>query len=164
VAIVHIGIGSNLGERRENCQKALELLKGKGVTIRKLSSFYETEPWGVTDQPSFLNAAVELETTLPPDKLLFILKDIEKTMGRVKTIQWGPRIIDLDILFYDDEIIDTDLLKIPHPLLHERDFVLAPLVEICPDKVHPVAGKTIRKLKEDLDCAKNLEHKKQKQD
>jgi len=164
VAIVHIGIGSNLGDRLENCQKALELLGVKGGTIRKLSSFYETEPWGVEDQPNFLNAAAEVETFLQAHELLAILKDIEKVIGRVKTIQWGPRIIDLDILFYGDEVIDSDQLKIPHPLLHERDFVLNPLMEICPDKIHPLKGKTIKQLKEALKGAKDSERKKQKQD
>lgn len=160
--IVHIGIGSNLGEKLKNCRKALELIKAKGIAIRKVSSFFETEPWGVAAQPSFINAAIEADTVLSPDQLLTVLKDIEKDMGRVKTIKWGPRIIDLDILFYGDEIVETESLKIPHPLLHERDFVLLPLNEICPDKIHPLKRETIRKLKEDLRHAKNIKYKEQK--
>ncbi len=162
--IVHIGIGSNLGERLQNCQNALGFLKEKGLILRKLSSYYETEPWGVTGQPAFINATMEAETFLPPDELLHVLKDIEEIMGRTKNIKWGPRIIDLDILFYGDEIIQTEPLNIPHPLLHERDFVLLPLDEICPDKIHPIIGKTIRQLKEDLQNDKDIKHKEQKQD
>ncbi len=159
--IVHIGIGTNLGNRQDNCLKALEFLKQKGLMIKKVSAFYETEPWGVEEQPRFINAAIEAETVSPPEELLSILKDIEKMMGRMKTLRWGPRIIDLDILFYGSEIVDTELLRIPHPLLHERDFVLVPLVEISPDKIHPVLRKTIRQLKEELENAKDNKRKEQ---
>lgn len=148
--IVHIGIGSNLGERQDNCFKALEFLRDRGITIKKISSFYETEPWGVKEQPKFINLAIEAETGFSPDELLFILSDIENKLGRTKTLRWGSRIIDLDILFYGDEIIDTEDLRIPHRMLHERDFVLVPLDEISPDKIHPVFRKTIRQLKEEL--------------
>lgn len=129
---------------------ALELLRGRGITIKKISSFYETEPWGVKEQPKFINLAIEAETDFSPDELLFILKDIENRIGRTKTLRWGPRIIDLDILFYGDEIIDTEDLQIPHHMLHKRDFVLVPLDEISPAKIHPVFKKTIRQLKEEL--------------
>lgn len=148
--IVHIGIGSNLGNRQDNCLKALEMLKSKGLIIRKISSFYETEPWGVNEQPSFINLAIEAETTFSPFELLYILKEIEMTMGRKQTIRWGPRLIDLDILFYGDDIIETEELLIPHRYLHERDFVLAPLEEISPNKVHPILKKTIREIREDF--------------
>ncbi len=148
--IVHIGIGSNLGERQDNCFRALEFLRDRGIKIQKTSSFYETEPWGVKEQPKFINLAIEAETGFSPDELLFILKDIENKLGRTKTLRWGTRIIDLDILFYGDEIIDTEDLQIPHRLLHKRDFVLVPLDEISPDKLHPVFRKTIRQLKEEL--------------
>lgn len=159
--IVHIGIGSNLGERQNNCLKALEIMKEKGIMIKKTSSYYETEPWGIEAQPRFINSAIEAETSSSPEELLDILKDIEENMGRIKTVKWGPRIIDLDILFYGDKVIKTEQLQIPHPLLHERDFVLVPLDEISPYKIHPVLGKTVRQLKEEL---KHEDIKCQKQD
>jgi len=159
--IVHIGIGSNLGERADNCQKAIELLRGKAIIIRKISSLYETEPWGIEEQPKFINLAIEVETTLSPHALLSILKDIENKIGRVKTLKWGPRTIDLDILFYGDEIINLDDIQIPHKLLHQRDFVLLPLIEIAPDKIHPVLKKTIKQLMEEFKDAQNIKHQKQ---
>ncbi len=147
---MHIGIGSNLGDRQDNCLKALEMLKSQGLIIKKISSFYETKPWGVKEQPIFINLAIEVETAFSPDELLCTLKNIENTMGRKQTIRWGPRVIDLDILFYGDEIIDTEELQIPHRHLHERDFVLIPLNEISPDKVHPILKKTVKEIKEEL--------------
>ncbi len=146
MAIVHIGIGSNLGSREKNCMKSLDLLSAAGIVVRKRSSMHETEPWGVREQPDFINMVVEVETGLEPLKLLKALKEIEDKMGREETHKWGPRIIDLDILFYNDLVIDTPELKIPHPLIHEREFVLKPLSEIAPDKVHPVPKKTVREL------------------
>ena len=147
MSIVHIGIGSNLGNRQENCLEAIKRLEQHGVTVLKRSSLIETEPWGVTDQPRFINLAIEAETDLAPDELLLLLKNIERSMGRVQTAHWGPRVIDLDILFYDDRIIDSPGLQIPHPHLHERDFVLMPLTEIAPEKVHPVLKKKVSELK-----------------
>jgi 2-amino-4-hydroxy-6-hydroxymethyldihydropteridine diphosphokinase len=146
MSIVHIGIGSNLGNRQENCLEAIKRLEQHGVPVLKRSSMIETEPWGKTDQPHFINLAIEAETDLSPEELLLLLKNIEKSMGREKTAHWGPREIDLDILFYDDRIIDSADLKIPHPHLHERDFVLKPLVEIAPEKGHPVLKKKISEL------------------
>lgn len=147
MSIVYIGIGSNLGERRENCINAIKLLQDGGVTVIKRSSMIETEPWGVKDQPHFINMAIEAETSLSPQELLRCMKDIELSMGRVESVHWGPRVIDLDILFYDDRIIDSADLKIPHPHLHERDFVLMPLMEIAPEKIHPVLKTKICELK-----------------
>jgi 2-amino-4-hydroxy-6-hydroxymethyldihydropteridine diphosphokinase len=148
--IVHIGIGSNLGNRQENCLKALELLSVRGVIIRKRSPFYETAPWGVADQPEFINMAAEVGTGLEPLELLGTLKSIEKEMGRKESGRWGPRMIDLDILFYNDVGMDSPELRIPHPLMHEREFVLRPLADIAPDKIHPILKKTVKELLEGL--------------
>ena len=146
MSIVYIGIGSNLGDREGNCKQALRLLQANGILIKKQSQMYETEPWGVKDQPKFLNMAVEVETDKKPEELLRVLKEIEKEIGRKETVKWGPRVIDLDIIFYDDLILKTETLEIPHPLLHERDFVLKPLCEIAPDKKYPVTGKTVKEM------------------
>lgn len=146
MSVVYIGIGSNLGDRESNCRTALERLRQRGMMIRKESSRYETEAWGVKDQPKFLNMAVEVETELAPEELLLTLKDIEKEMGRKQTFTWGPRMIDLDILLFDDLVMDREDLKIPHPFMHERGFVLWPLSEIAPDVKHPVLQKSIREL------------------
>ena len=137
MSIAYIGIGSNLGSREENCERAIKLLIENGITIVKRSSMIETEPWGVKEQPDFINMAVEIETALKPDSLLHLLKNIEIEAGRLPTSHWGPRIIDLDILLYDDLIIKTSELEIPHPHISEREFVLKPLAEIAPEKVHP---------------------------
>jgi 2-amino-4-hydroxy-6-hydroxymethyldihydropteridine diphosphokinase len=142
----YIGIGSNLGNREENCYRAIELLEKKGIKIKKKSSLYETEPWGIEQQPMFLNMAVEIETELEPEKLLRLLKDIETKLGRKGTFKWGPRIIDLDILLFDDIIINKKDLKIPHPLMHKRDFVLNPLNEIAPEINHPLLNCRIDEL------------------
>jgi 2-amino-4-hydroxy-6-hydroxymethyldihydropteridine diphosphokinase len=150
MAIAHIGIGSNLGNREENCLRALVFLEEEGMVLRKRSALYETEPWGVKNQPGFINAAVEVETDKGPQALLDTLKKIEKTMGRTETRRWGPRVIDLDILFYDDLVIDTPDLKIPHPHLHERDFVLRPLSDIAADKIHPILHKDVEELLAEL--------------
>src|SRR3990172_9420350 len=127
MAIVYIGLGSNLGDRHKNCLRAIELFKHNGLVVTKESLMHETEPWGVTGQPAFINMAVEIETGLAPVRLLDLLKKIERDMGRQETARWGPRIIDLDILLYDDIYLKTDFLTIPHPLMHEREFVLGPL-------------------------------------
>jgi 2-amino-4-hydroxy-6-hydroxymethyldihydropteridine diphosphokinase len=150
MSIVYISIGSNLGDREENCKQALRLLQANGILIKKQSRMYDTEPWGVKDQPKFINMAVEVETDKKPEELLGVLKEIEIEIGRTETTKWGPRVIDLDILFYDDLILKTPDLEIPHPFLHERDFVLKPLSEIAPYKKHPVTGKTVKEMLENL--------------
>jgi 2-amino-4-hydroxy-6-hydroxymethyldihydropteridine diphosphokinase len=150
MSTVFIGIGSNLGSREENCDRAIRHLVKNGIRVTKRSSMIETEPWGVKDQPKFVNMAVEIETGLKPDALLRLLKKIEVEVGRLPASHWGPRIIDLDILLYDDIVMRSSDLEIPHPLMSERIFVLKPLAEIAPDKIHPVLGKSIKDLLKEL--------------
>lgn len=151
MATAYIGIGSNLGERAQNIERAITMLAESGIKLIARSSLIETAPWGVTDQPMFMNAALKAETALTPHDLLGALKDIERRMGRLfEQERWGPRVIDLDILLYDDDVIDTRDLKIPHPHMHERAFVLAPLNEIAPDATHPVLCKSVSKLLNEL--------------
>ncbi len=144
--VAYLGLGCNLGDRRANCLNAIRLLKDKGITVTKESSLYETEPWGYKEQLAFINMAVEIKTDMSPRELLVNLKDIERKMGRIETVRWGPRLIDIDILLYDDLILDEPDLEIPHPLMHKRDFILQPLSEIAPDVIHPVLNKRIRDL------------------
>jgi len=151
--IAYIGIGSNLGNREENCEKAMALLIKEGMEVTKRSSFYETEPWGLKDQPEFINMALEIKTKNTPLELLNILKKIETTLGRMKDKRWGPRIIDLDILLYDNLLIKTENIEIPHPGIKDRGFVLKPLSEIAPDKIHPVLKKSIKELLAELSKA-----------
>lgn len=149
----YIGIGSNLGNREENCELAIKLLIKNGITVTKRSSMLETEPWGVKEQPNFINMALEIETSLKPDELLHFLKNIEIEVGRLPTAHWGPRVIDLDILLYDDIVLKTSELEIPHPGISEREFVLKPLAEIAPKKIHPVLRKSIRDLLQETDSS-----------
>jgi 2-amino-4-hydroxy-6-hydroxymethyldihydropteridine diphosphokinase len=151
MATAYIGIGSNLGNRQENCLHAIELLQKEGVIVTKRSALYETEPWGIKNQPQFINMAIQIETPLDPKGLLRILKNIEENLGRGKSSKWGPRTIDLDILLFDDIILYEDNLTIPHPLMHERDFVLRPLCEIAPDIHHPLLKSSICKLMQQVD-------------
>lgn len=150
MAIAYISIGSNLGNRQRNCLRAIELLEKRGIIAKKKSSMYETEPWGVKDQPQFINMALEVETELEPHELLRTLKDVEREFGRRVTFKWGPRIIDLDILLFNDLFLREDDLQIPHPLMHERDFVLKPLCEIAPERIHPQLKVSICDLLQEL--------------
>ena len=142
---VYLSLGSNLGDREENLKKAIELLSHK-LRVGLVSSIYETEPVGNTEQPKFLNSACQVFTRLAAKDLLVLVKGFESMMGRSRNTSNAPRPIDIDILFYGDQVIKTDDLVIPHPRLAERAFVLVPLGEITPDLVHPVNGKTVKEM------------------
>lgn len=147
----YIALGSNMGDREKYLDNAVSSLEAvNGCSVRKVSHFLETPPYGVTDQDDFLNACLELRTLLSPDELLEELHRIEKEAGRERVIRWGPRTLDLDIIFYDDLILEENNLCIPHVEMHKRQFVLEPLCEIAPYKRHPVYGKTVWELNQDL--------------
>jgi 2-amino-4-hydroxy-6-hydroxymethyldihydropteridine diphosphokinase len=143
---VYLSIGSNLGGRERNLRDALGLLAGPSLRILRVSSFYETEPRDVADQPWFLNAVVEAETDLFPKQLLARLQKIERQLGRKRIRPKGPRTIDIDILLYGEAVIATDELTVPHPRMEERRFVLEPLAELGPDLRHPVTRRTVREM------------------
>ena len=147
----YILTGGNLGNRQQNLQKALLLLSEQAGRIISISSLYETAAWGNKDQPSFLNQAIALETHLPADVLLVTILSIEQEMGRRRFEKMGPRTIDIDILFYNNLVIESNQLVIPHPQLHKRKFVLLPLNEIAGSYIHPVFNKTVSSLLHECD-------------
>ena len=146
----YVALGSNLGDKEGNLRSALELLEEHGVEVVKVSTFICTEPYGVTDQPQFLNGACEVRTSMTPLALLHTLLKIEQEMGRVRLRHWGERNIDLDLLLYEDVVMNTPELKLPHPDMQNRDFVLLPLAEIASEFIHPVLHKSIGELKKNF--------------
>ena len=158
MALAYLGLGSNIGDREESLNNAIAELSGvPGIQVTKISSRYETKPYGKTDQPDFMNMAVEVDTNLTPLDLLETVLGIEHDLGRVRTEVWGPRSIDIDVLLYEDLELKLTDLKVPHPEMHLRSFVLDPLNEIAPKREHPTLQMTVEKIKEQLDKSQSAE-------
>jgi 2-amino-4-hydroxy-6-hydroxymethyldihydropteridine diphosphokinase len=147
---VYISFGSNIGDRYGAISDAFKLIEENGMKILLKSQIIETEPYGYEDQPSFINGALLLETELSCREVLTRLLTIEKDLGRVRKFKWGPRIIDLDIIFFNEEIYDEEDLKVPHPDMKNRNFVLKPLSDISPEYIHPIFKKSVREMLEEL--------------
>jgi 2-amino-4-hydroxy-6-hydroxymethyldihydropteridine diphosphokinase len=143
--IVYLALGSNLGNREENLKQAIASLPPQMV-VKEKSHVYETPPWGYEDQQRFLNQVVKTQTYLQPEQLLKHIKRLEVALGRKATFRNGPREIDIDILMYDDLVLNTPILTLPHPHMHERGFVLLPMMDIAPDLVHPLTRKSVREM------------------
>jgi 2-amino-4-hydroxy-6-hydroxymethyldihydropteridine diphosphokinase len=152
MSLLYLSLGSNLGDRYGNLRLAIAKLQSQ-LKITAISPVYSTEAWGVTDQPTFLNVCLAASTTLAPHEVLHLAKSIETEMGRQPTHRWGPRLIDIDILFYDKLVIEDEGLIIPHPRLVERAFVLAPLADIIPDFRHPQTGETVQEMLDRVDTS-----------
>lgn len=152
MAIAYLGLGSNIGDREQNLRNAIaKLSEVSGIEVTKASSKFETEPYGKTDQSKFINMALEVDTNLTPLDLLEAVLGIEHELGRVRTEMWGPRNIDIDVLLYEDLELQLADLKVPHPEMHLRSFVIDPLSEIAPKREHPTLRITVEKIKEMLD-------------
>lgn len=149
---VYLALGTNLGDRQANLETAKEMMPPEVVVMRE-SPIYVTPPWGYENQPDFLNQVIEVQTDLPPKTLLHFLKNIENEMGREKRFRNGPRLIDLDIIFYGQRVVDEEDLQIPHPRLEGRAFVLVPLNDLAPDFVHPTLDKTINEMVAETDTS-----------
>lgn len=143
---VYLLIGSNVGNRTKHMEKAHQMIESKVGKITNKSRIYETEPWGEKDQDDFLNQAIEVESKLKPKAIMKQIAEIESFIGREETFKWGPREIDIDVLFYGDEMISEMDITIPHAFIHERRFTLIPLNDICPDQYHPIFGATVKEL------------------
>jgi 2-amino-4-hydroxy-6-hydroxymethyldihydropteridine diphosphokinase len=152
MSIVYLGLGSNLGDRRANLTAAATGLP-PAATVLRASGIYETQPWGYLEQPAFLNQVLETETNLAPTDLLAALKRLEAGLGRLPTFRYGPRLIDLDILLYDQLVLDLPDLVIPHPQMAQRAFTLVPLAELAPGLVHPQLGINMAQLKDKIDLS-----------
>lgn len=148
-----VALGSNMGDSQSYLDQALEAIEAKGLSIKKASQQIRTKAWGKTDQPDFLNQVVQIETIETAPYLLSLLQEIENELGRVRTEHWGPRTIDLDLLFYDQAMIYSDSLIVPHPYIQERAFVLEPLAEIAPHWIHPVYKESISQLSRKLQAS-----------
>ena len=152
MAIAYLGLGSNIGDRVENLNSAItKLSEVPGIQVTKISSRYETKPYGKTDQPDFMNMAIEVDTNLTPLDLLETVLGVEHELGRVRTEVWGPCNIDIYVLLYEELELQLSDLKVPHPEMHLRSFVIDPLNEIAPKKEHPTLKMTVEKIKEQLD-------------
>jgi 2-amino-4-hydroxy-6-hydroxymethyldihydropteridine diphosphokinase len=149
---IYLALGSNLGDRLANLKEAISALTPQ-MEVKAKSSVYETPPWGYEDQPKFLNQVIKAKTYLDPEPLLKHLKRLEVALGRKESFANGPRLIDMDILFYDDLVLNSPVLVVPHPRLHERGFVLLPLMDIAPELVHPITHKTVRDMAAGCDVA-----------
>ena len=149
---VYLSIGSNMGEKHQNCLQGIGLLNGLDhITVEAVSPFYRTKPVDFTDQDWFVNGALKIETDLDPDALMNQLKEIERELGQFeKTVRFGPRILDLDIIFYGEQFLETERVILPHPRMHNRNFVLTPLCDIAPEVIHPVLKKSVRALLGDV--------------
>jgi 2-amino-4-hydroxy-6-hydroxymethyldihydropteridine diphosphokinase len=158
---IYLLLGTNLGNRERNLQLAKEHLTAHQLVIMKESKIYETAAWGIEDQPSFLNQVIEIDTSKNPERILIIIQIIEESMGRIRNEKWAQRLIDIDILYYNDVVVDESRLKIPHPEIANRRFTLMPLVEIAADQVHPVNQKSqqhlLNECKDDLNVKVFLE-------
>lgn len=156
MTIIYLSLGSNIGNRRKNIERAITELEKNDILLTRLSSFYETEPVG-PKQRNFYNVVGKFKTNLQPGDLLKTVKKIEQKLGRTKTYKWGPRIIDIDILFYAKQIITTKSLKIPHKEIRNRAFVLVPMKEISSNFVHPIYHKTIKVLSDEINSIGYIE-------
>ena len=159
--IVYLLLGSNEGKPEKNLENARLAVSRHCGEILKVSGIYETEAWGIKEQANFLNQAIAIRTSMESETLLFTLKAIERELGRVETQKWGPRVIDIDILFYGNEVVESPDLKIPHPYIQDRRFTLIPMNELAPDLIHPIIGKSIHDLL--LECKDTSDVKNKEQ-